>query len=175
MGYRLLVCFHSALGGGRVQEKWHLTPRPTRTRAKHRANPDARGRAPVAVNVRRYHQCRALGEVTMSRLRLLFQRKWLFVAIVSVLSVLMVPLGYAQIARVELHPFQSTTLTDQEFLIGQKEGKPVILAGELRIPRPGTERLAAVVLLHGSGGGGAVVDDWAKWLNATGVATFVVD
>jgi len=87
----------------------------------------------------------------------------------------MVPLGYAQIARVELHPFQSTTLTDQEFLIGQKEGKPVILAGELRIPRPGTERLAAVVLLHGSGGGGAVVDDWAKWLNATGVATFVVD
>src|SRR6266568_560266 len=111
----------------------------------------------------------------MSRPMLLFQTKSLLFAIISVLSVLIVPLGHAQIARVELHPFQSATLTDKEFLIGQKEGKPVVLAGELRIPRPGTDRLATVVLLHGSGGGGAVVDDWANWLNAAGVATFVVD
>ena len=81
----------------------------------------------------------------------------------------------AQIARVELHPFQSTTLTDTEFLNGQKEGKPVVVAGELRIPKPGTDRLPAVVLLHGSGGVGGLIDDWAQWFNAMGVATFVVD
>ena len=61
-------------------------------------------------------------------------------------------MGRAQIARVEIHPFQSMTLTDQEFLAGRKDGKPVTLAGELRLPRPGNDRLPAVVLLHGSGG-----------------------
>lgn len=98
-----------------------------------------------------------------------------FVATVSVLSALVLQPVYAQIARVELHPFQSATLTDEEFLTGQKEGKLVILAGELRIPRPGTDRLPAVVLLHGSGGHGSVGDDWAHWLNDMGVASFVVD
>lgn len=98
-----------------------------------------------------------------------------FVATVSVLSVLLLQPVYAQIARVELHSFQSTTLTDEEFLTGQKEGKPVILAGELRIPRPGTDRLPAVALLHGSGGLGSVVDDWAQWLNDMGVASFAID
>src|SRR5262247_706716 len=105
-------------------------------------------------------QQRTLKEVAMSRLMFLFHRQWLFVVIVSVLSVLIVPLAHAQIARVELHPFQSTTLPDQEFLTGQQEGKPIILAGELRLPRPGTDRLPAVVLLHGSSGIGGLVDDW---------------
>ena len=81
----------------------------------------------------------------------------------------------AEVARVELHTFQSTTLTDQEFLTGKKEGKPVILAGELRIPTFGTDHLPAVVLVHGSGGVSGYVDDWAQWFNATGVATFVFD
>jgi len=111
----------------------------------------------------------------MSRLMLLLQRKSLLVATISVLSVLIVPPGYAQIARVELHPFQSTTLTDQEFLTGQKEGKPIVIAGELRIPKPGADRLPTVVLLHGSGGVGGLIDDWAQWFNAMGVATFVID
>jgi dienelactone hydrolase len=106
---------------------------------------------------------------------LVLQRSWLFIAAVLVLTVLGPTLGHAQVARVELHPFQSTTLTDQEFLAGQKEGRPVTLAGELRIPRPGTDRLPAVVLVHGSGGIGGNVDNWAQWLNAMGVATFVFD
>jgi hypothetical protein len=92
----------------------------------------------------------------MSRLMLLFQRKSLLVAIISVLSTLIAPPSDAQIARVELHPFQSTTLTDQEFLTGQKEGKSIVIAGELRIPKPGTDRLPTVVLLHGSGGVGGL-------------------
>jgi dienelactone hydrolase len=83
--------------------------------------------------------------------------------------------GRAQMARIEIHSFQSMTLTDQEFLAGRKEGKPVTLAGELRLPRPGNDRLPAVVLLHGSGGIGSNIPDWEAELNAIGVATFVID
>ncbi len=75
----------------------------------------------------------------------------------------------------EIHSFPSMTLTDQEFLTGRKEGQPVILAGELRLPRPGNDRLPAVVLLHGSGGVGGNIPDWEQDLNTTGVATFVLD
>jgi dienelactone hydrolase len=81
----------------------------------------------------------------------------------------------AQVARMEIHSFQSMTLTDQDFLTGRKEGKPVTIAGELRLPRSGTDRLPAVVLLHGSGGVRGFVLDWEQDLNAMGVATFVLD
>jgi dienelactone hydrolase len=104
-----------------------------------------------------------------------FRRIWLLIGTALMLTALAPKLGHAEVARVELHTFQSTTLTDQEFLTGKKEGKPVILAGELRIPRSGTDRLPAVVLVHGSGGMGGYVDDWAQWLNAFGVATFAID
>ncbi len=81
----------------------------------------------------------------------------------------------AQIARVEVHPMQSVTMTDEDFLNGRKDGKPVMLAGQLRIPRPGVDRLPAVLLLHGSGGVGTNVVDWEQELNSMGVATFVLD
>jgi len=83
--------------------------------------------------------------------------------------------GSAQVARIEIPSFQSMTLTDQEFLAGPKEGKPVTLAGELRLPRPGNDRLPAVVLLHGSGGIGGYIPDWQEEFNAIGVATLVID
>jgi dienelactone hydrolase len=83
--------------------------------------------------------------------------------------------AWAQVARMEIHSFQSTTLTDQEFLTGRKEGKPVTLAGELRLPRPGNDRLPLVILLHGSGGISGSVTDWEQDLNSMGVATFVID
>lgn len=81
----------------------------------------------------------------------------------------------AQIARLELHTLQSQTPTNQEFLTGRKDTKPATISGELRIPRPGTDRLPAVVLLHGSAGMSGQVDNWARELNALGVATFIVD
>ena len=37
-------------------------------------------------------------------------------------------------ARIELHAIQSTTLTGDEFLRGGQQGKPAMLAGELRLP-----------------------------------------
>src|SRR5512137_1332673 len=83
--------------------------------------------------------------------------------------------GNSYVARMEIIAFQSTTLTDQEILSGRKEGKPVTLAGELRLPPSGSARLPAVILLHGSGGISGYVTDWEQDLNAMGVASFVID
>jgi dienelactone hydrolase len=103
-------------------------------------------------------------------------RPWRALLHSAFLLAFLVPSGAsAQVARLELHTFASTTLTDQEFLAGKKDVRPVVIAGELRIPRPGTDRLPAVVLLHGSGGVTGNVDDWARVLNSMGVAAFVVD
>ncbi len=82
---------------------------------------------------------------------------------------------HAQIARMEILAFPSTTLTDEEFLSGKREGKAVTITGALRIPKPGTEKLPLVVLLHGSGGISGFVTDWEQEFNAMGLATFVVD
>jgi len=67
------------------------------------------------------------------------------------------------------------TLTDEQFLTGAKDGKPTTAAGVLRIPRLGTERLPAVLLVHGSSGIGGNVDYWQQQFNTMGVATFVID
>lgn len=83
--------------------------------------------------------------------------------------------GHAQIARMEVLTISSLTLTDQEFLTGRKDGKPVTLAGELRFPRSGSDRVPVVLLVHGSGGISGYVTDWEQELNAMGVATFVID
>jgi dienelactone hydrolase len=80
----------------------------------------------------------------------------------------------AQVARIELHVLQSETHPDRQFLRGEK-GTPVAIGGELRIPKPGSERLPAVVLLHGSGGVGNNVDHWVGKFRAAGVATLVID
>ena len=83
--------------------------------------------------------------------------------------------GIAQVARTELHMVKSATVSDRQFLTGEKNGTPIMIAGVLRIPRLGTDKLPAVVLLHGSGGIGANVDRWAQEFNALGIATFAVD
>ncbi len=90
-------------------------------------------------------------------------------------AVLALTSAHAQIAKLELHVLATQSPTDQEFLTGKKDAKPVTIIGELRIPRPGTERLPAVVLLHGSGGVTDREDIWARELNALGVATFIID
>lgn len=81
----------------------------------------------------------------------------------------------AQPARLELHPLESTHHTNQSFLTGQKSDKRVVLAGELRIAKGGTEKLPAVILVHGSGGIGASADRWATELNSIGASAFILD
>ena len=79
------------------------------------------------------------------------------------------------IFRTEVYPVQTVTLSTADFLLGKKDGKPATIAGELRIPKPGTDRLPAVVLVHGAGGVGFNVGMWAGELNKAGFATFVPD
>ena len=85
------------------------------------------------------------------------------------------PTSKAQVARTELHAIPTLTLPDQDFLTGGKNGTLVTIAGALRIPRLGTDRLPAVILVHGSGGVGGNVDRWSQELNGIGIATFTID
>jgi dienelactone hydrolase len=78
-------------------------------------------------------------------------------------------------ARTELRPFESLTLTDHQFLTGDKNGKVVTLAGELRLPQGASGRLPAVILVHGSGGINSGHEFWAKLFNEMGIASFVID
>lgn len=78
-------------------------------------------------------------------------------------------------ARTELRPLETLTLSDQQFLTGDKNGKAVTIAGELRLPRGVTGKMPAVVLLHGSGGVGPGAELWAKHFNEMGLASFVLD
>src|SRR5260370_28659462 len=91
-------------------------------------------------------------------------------------SVFLLEAARAQaIFRTEVYPVQTVTLSTADFLHGKKDGKPAMIAGELRIPKPGTDRLPAVVLVHGSGGVGFNSGMWAGELNKAGFATFVTD
>jgi dienelactone hydrolase len=67
------------------------------------------------------------------------------------------------------------SLSDKQFLLGAKDGMPVTLAGELRIPRVGTDKLPAVVMLQPSGGFGSNLDRWFREMSGLGIATFTVD
>jgi dienelactone hydrolase len=51
----------------------------------------------------------------------------------------------------------------------------VILAGELRLPKPGTDKLPAVILIHSAGGINPATELWAREINSIGVATFILD
>ena len=60
-------------------------------------------------------------------------------------------------ARTEIYAIPSLTISDQQFLTGDANGKQVTVAGEFRIAQ-GTGRLPVVVLMHGSSGVGAGMD-----------------
>lgn len=82
--------------------------------------------------------------------------------------------GHAQ-SRIEIHPIESVTLTSQQVLLGDKNGRPALLAGELRLPTAATGKLPAVILVHGSGGLSTGYARWAEELNSIGVATLLLD
>jgi dienelactone hydrolase len=76
--------------------------------------------------------------------------------------------------RVELYAIPSLTLSDQQFLSGDANGKPVTVAGEFRIAQ-GSGRLPVVVLMHGSSGVGPNIEPWVHQFNQMGISTFVID
>ncbi|MEA2830166.1 MAG: hypothetical protein QOF22_914 [Bradyrhizobium sp.] len=77
-------------------------------------------------------------------------------------------------ARVELYAIPTLTLSDQQFLTGDANGKATTVGGEFRIAQ-GTGRLPVVVLMHGSSGVGATTEAWVHQFNAMGISTFVID
>jgi dienelactone hydrolase len=77
-------------------------------------------------------------------------------------------------SRVEIYAIPSLTISDQQFLTGDANGKPVTVAGELRIAQ-GNGRLPVVVLMHGSSGVGSSIEPWVHQFNARGISTFVID
>src|SRR6201991_2792598 len=77
-------------------------------------------------------------------------------------------------ARTEIYAIPSLTISDQQFLTGDTNGKEVTVAGEFRIAQ-GSGKLPVVVLMHGSSGVGAGMDPWVRHFNAMGISTFVID
>jgi len=68
-----------------------------------------------------------------------------------------------------------TPKTLGDLLQGSRGGEAVNIVGHLFLP-PGTEKVPAVVLLHGSGGVySAELDFWPKQFNAAGIAVFTLD
>jgi dienelactone hydrolase len=76
--------------------------------------------------------------------------------------------------RIEIRPVETVTVSTQQFLRGDTNGRPTMLAGELRIPISATGKVPAVILVHGSGGL-ALHAWWAEELNSVGIATFLLD
>ena len=78
-------------------------------------------------------------------------------------------------ARTEVHPIQTLTLSDRQFLKGEESaGRATTVGGQFRIPR-GTGRLPVVVMIHGSEGIRANIDTWSNQFIEMGVSTFVID
>jgi len=79
-------------------------------------------------------------------------------------------------ARTELRAIDTLTISDQQFLTGDKNGKSVSIAGELRFPQGfPSGKLPAVILLHGSGGINGGNELWAKEFNEMGIASLLLD
>jgi dienelactone hydrolase len=78
------------------------------------------------------------------------------------------------ISRTELLPLTSLTLSDEQFLKGDANGKTATIAAEFRIARPAGPQ-PVVVLMHGSGGIGSNISMWVDELNGLGISTFVID
>jgi dienelactone hydrolase len=76
---------------------------------------------------------------------------------------------------VELIPFEAMTVTTQQFLTGGKDGKPATIAGELHLPKSGSEKVAAVIFMEGVGGITSLIEKWAETINGIGMASFVLD
>lgn len=83
-----------------------------------------------------------------------------------------------KVFRTEFHPVATTTLSDNDILAGKTDGKANTIAGALNIPKKSTEKVPAVIILHGSSGPGGTygpTDGWVREFNALGVATFALD
>jgi len=79
-------------------------------------------------------------------------------------------------ARSEIYAIPSLTLSDQQFLLGDKNAKEVTVGGILRFPpNPVSTKIPVIFLVHGSSGMGANIDFWSNHFLSKGYATFSLD
>jgi dienelactone hydrolase len=71
-------------------------------------------------------------------------------------------------------PIETVTISDSQFLIGDTNGKPVTIAGVLRIAQ-GSGRLPLVIFIAGSGGFNTNSEVWDRQFQEMGVSTFTLD
>jgi dienelactone hydrolase len=107
-------------------------------------------------------------------------------ALASIVSLCMALVAHAQSPEVVTtlaggpqsgrYAFSSwTPKTLGELMQGNKSTETVNVVGHLFLP-PGTDKVPAVVLVHGSGGiYSALLDYWPKQFNAAGIAVFTLD
>jgi dienelactone hydrolase len=105
----------------------------------------------------------------------IIQAGWLILGLAWAQSAVADPSLKDLAARTEVRAIETLTLTDQQFLTGDKNGKAVTIAGQLRFPQGAPARLPAVILQHGSGGVSGGHELWAKTFNEMGIASFLVD
>lgn len=79
-------------------------------------------------------------------------------------------------SRSEIYAIPSLTISDQQFLQGDKKGKEVTVNGILRFPpKPVSQKVPVIFLVHGSNGMGPNVDYWSNHFLGQGYATFSMD
>src|ERR1051325_4244398 len=98
------------------------------------------------------------------------------IAILFVAAFLLAPGANAQYTRQEVIAFESASMPINDFLNGKK-GTPVMIAGDLRLPKNNEKNPVAALFdgAGGVGGEGGPVSDWSRVLNEAGIATFAVD
>ena len=104
-----------------------------------------------------------------------FAAAWLIIGLVWTQSALAEPTLKDWATRTELRAIETLTLTDQQFLTGDKNGKVVSISGELRVPQGASGRLPVIILQNGSGGLNGGHELWAKTFNEMKIASFRVD
>jgi dienelactone hydrolase len=94
------------------------------------------------------------------------------VALLAILAVCWTNVAGAWAADVKI---PTLTIETDKFLRGLSQGKAHAISGELELPAGGSERVPAVVLLHGGGGVQDYHHIWARELRGIGFATLIVD
>lgn len=78
--------------------------------------------------------------------------------------------------RSEIYSIPTLTISDKQFLQGDKSGQEVNVNGILRFPpKPVSQKLPVIFLVHGSSGIGSNIDYWSNHFLEQGYATFSID
>jgi dienelactone hydrolase len=102
--------------------------------------------------------------------------KYLLIAILAALSLSAQAAEIVYPPRAEIYSIPSLTISDKQFLQGDKNVKEVTVNGILRFPpKPVSQKIPVIFLVHGSSGIGANVEYWSNHFLSEGYATFSLD